>query len=57
MEGRQRTVLYGVLMLLFAMISGLGVHLLPHVALRVIAYILLFVIAAVGFLFTFRDYS
>ncbi len=44
-------------MLLTTMISGLFVRDLPWLALRVAAYIGLFVIAAVGFVMTFRDYS
>ncbi|WP_157978957.1 MULTISPECIES: hypothetical protein [Nocardia] len=53
----RRTVFYGTLMLLTTMISGLFVRDLPWLALRVAAYIGLFVIAAVGFVMTFRDYS
>ncbi|MEV6274040.1 hypothetical protein [Nocardia sp. NPDC051832] len=57
MEARKRTVLYGVLMLLFAMISGLFARDLPTTWLRVLAYLALLVIALVGFVMTFRDYS
>ncbi|WP_280269554.1 hypothetical protein [Nocardia wallacei] len=53
----KRTPFYGTLMMLTAMISGLWVHYLPAPPLRVIAYIALFVLAAAGFLMTFRDYS
>ena len=44
-------------MMLVAFITGLWVHELPTQPLRVIAYILLFLLAAAGFLMSFRDYS
>ncbi len=44
-------------MMLTAFISGLWVRDLPWIALRVVVYIALFVLAAVGFVMTFRDYS
>lgn len=44
-------------MMLVAFISALWVHDLPTTALRVIAYVLLFLLAAVGFVMSFRDYS
>jgi hypothetical protein len=53
----ERTPLYGTLMLLAAFLGGLWVPELPALPLRVIAYIALFVLAAAGFLMTFRDYS
>lgn len=53
----QRTPFYGVLMLLTVMISGLWVRDLPWPAVQVAAWIALFVIAVVGFVMTFRDYS
>ncbi len=53
----QRTPFYGTVMMLAAMISGLWVADLPWVALRVVAYLALLVVALTGFLMTFRDYS
>ncbi|MBB5918638.1 hypothetical protein BJY24_007550 [Nocardia transvalensis] len=53
----QRTPFYGTVMMLTAFISGLWVRDLPWIALRVVVYIALFVLAAVGFVMTFRDYS
>ena len=53
----KRTVAYGTLMLLTVMISGLFVRDLPWLVLRIVAYAALFVIAMVGFVMTFRDYS
>ncbi|MCX4097458.1 hypothetical protein [Nocardia sp. alder85J] len=53
----RRTPLYGVALLLTVMISGLWVHDLPWAALRVIAYIVLFLLATTGFVMTFRDLS
>ncbi len=44
-------------MMLVAFVSALLVHELPTTALRVIAYVLLFLLAAVGFVMSFRDYS
>ncbi|WP_067539085.1 hypothetical protein [Nocardia crassostreae] len=53
----RRTPFYGVVMILAAMLTGLWVRDWPSPVLQVIAYIALFVIAAVGFVMTFRDYS
>ena len=53
----KRTPFYGTAMMLFAMISGLWVQQLPSLALRVVVYVALFVVAAIGFGMTFRDYS
>lgn len=53
----RRTAFLGTLMMLVAFISALWVHELPTTALRVIAYVLLFVVAALGFVMSFRDYS
>ncbi|RDI54311.1 hypothetical protein [Nocardia mexicana] len=53
----KRTPFYGVLMMLTAMISGLWVQNIPSLPLRVVIYVALFVLAAAGFLMTFRDYS
>ncbi|WP_067564111.1 hypothetical protein [Nocardia acidivorans] len=53
----QRTPFYGVLMLLTVMISGLWVRDLPWLAVRIVAWVVLFAIAVVGFVMTFRDYS
>lgn len=44
-------------MMVTAFISGVWVHDLPGPALRIGAYLLLFLVAAAGFLMTFRDYS
>jgi hypothetical protein len=53
----RRTAFLGTLMMLVAFISALWVHELPATALQVIAYVLLFLLAAVGFVMSFRDYS
>ncbi|MBF6172206.1 hypothetical protein [Nocardia blacklockiae] len=53
----KRTPFYGTVLMLTAMISGLWVQDIPWLALRVVVYIALFLIAAAGFLMTFRDYS
>lgn len=53
----RRTAFLGTLMMLVAFISALWVHELPGTALQVIAYVLLFLIAAVGFVMSFWDYS
>ncbi|WP_157120909.1 hypothetical protein [Nocardia miyunensis] len=53
----RRTAFLGTLMMLVAFITGLWVHELPTTAFRVIAYVLLFLLAAVGFVLSFRDYS
>lgn len=56
-EHPQRTPFYGAVMLLAVLFAGLWVHNLPNVALQAIVYIVLFAIAIVGFVMTFRDYS
>ncbi|GAB4583973.1 hypothetical protein [Nocardia sp. NPDC127526] len=53
----KRTPFYGVIMMLAAMLTGLWVRDWPSPVARVIAFIVLFVIAAAGFLMTFRDNS
>ncbi|WP_169815530.1 hypothetical protein [Nocardia inohanensis] len=53
----KRTPFYGVLMLLFVMISGLWVRDLSVTWLRIVLFIALFAIALIGFVMTFRDYS
>ncbi|MFF3570691.1 hypothetical protein ACFYXQ_23190 [Nocardia jiangxiensis] len=53
----RRTAFLGTLMMLAAFVTGLWVHELPTTALRVIAYVLLFLFAALGFVLSFRDYS
>lgn len=53
----KRTPFYGVLMLLTVMITGLWVRDLTVAWLRVTLFAVLFVVALVGFVMTFRDYS
>jgi hypothetical protein len=53
----RRTAFLGTLMMLVAFVSALWVHELPTMALQVIVYVLLFLIAAVGFVMSFWDYS
>ncbi|GAB0105594.1 hypothetical protein JMUB6875_45740 [Nocardia sp. JMUB6875] len=53
----QRTPFYGVLMLSGAMLTGLWVRDWPWIWLRAIGFIALFLVAAAGFLMTFREYS
>ncbi|WP_169815465.1 hypothetical protein [Nocardia yamanashiensis] len=53
----KRTPFYGVLMLLTVMITGLWVRDLTVTWLRITLFIVLFAVALVGFVMTFRDYS
>lgn len=57
MESRKRTVLYGALLMLGALVGGLWVHDLPTQPLRVIGYVVVIGVAGVGFVMTLRDDS
>ncbi|MBF6331580.1 hypothetical protein [Nocardia transvalensis] len=53
----QRTPFYGVLMIIAAMLTGLWLHDQSSLPLRVVGYLAVAVVALVGFVMTFRDYS
>ncbi|WP_169813246.1 hypothetical protein [Nocardia jejuensis] len=53
----QRTPFYGVLLLITFMIAGLWARDLPWLWLRVVVFAGLVVMAVIGFVMTFRDYS